>query len=105
MKLKVGDNVLVRSGRDRGSSGKIIKILPATGKIIVEGVNVLKKAKKPTRKNPRGGISSEPAPIWAATVGIVHPTDSKRSSRIGLQRDKDGQRHRVYRQAKNQEIK
>src|SRR5687768_12800615 len=105
MKLKVGDMVLVRRGKDRGKSGKIVSILPDRNQVVVEGVNIVKRAQKPTQKQPKGGIISRPQPLWTSKVGIVHPTNSKRSSRIGWQIDSKGKKQRVYRQAKNQEIK
>jgi large subunit ribosomal protein L24 len=105
MKLKVGDTVLVRSGRDKGKSGKVTRVLPELNKVVVEGINVVKRSHKPSQKRPRGGIESLNHPIAVSKVGIVHPTDAKRTSRIGYVVNKDGGKTRVYRQAKNQEIK
>lgn len=105
MKLRVGDTVLVRSGKDRGRSGKISKVLPDIAKVVVDGVNVAKKAQKPTQKQPKGGIKTVAMPLWASKVGIIHPSDLKKSSRIGYTIDKNGKKTRTYRQAGNKEIK
>lgn len=104
MKLRVGDTVKVRVGKDRGKSGKILQVLPGEGKVVVENVNLARIARKPTQKQPRGGISEQAMPIWSAKVGIVHPTDSKRTSRLGYTLGKDGKKARVYRQADNKEV-
>ena len=71
----------------------------------VEGVNIVKKHQKPTQANPRGGIFELTKPIWIANVGIVNPTDSKKTSRIGYEVSKDGSKKRVYIQASRKEIK
>src|SRR5687767_2203221 len=105
MKLRVGDTVLVRTGKDRGKTGKVTAVLVDANKVVVEGINVVKKAQKPTQKQPKGGIISVPRPLWSSKLGIVHPTDSKRTSRIGYQTDKHGKKVRIYRQAGNKEIK
>ena len=105
MKLRKGDKVIVLSGRDKGKTGQIIKVLPKLNKVVVEAVNMLKKNQKPTNKQPRGGISSVSHPIWASKVGIVNPTKAGTSTRIGYKLSADGQKARVMRQAGNQEIK
>lgn len=105
MKLRKGDAVVILSGKDKGKTGTISKTLPALNKVIVDGINIVKRASKPSAKQPKGGIVSIPQPIWASKVGIVHPDDSKRASRIGIEIGKDGKKSRVYRQAKNKVIK
>ena len=105
MKLRVGDMVLVRSGRDKGKTGKVTKVLPDQNKVVVEGVNEVKRALKPSQKQPKGGIITQTHPIWSSKIGIVHPTKPKQTSRVGYQLAKDGKKVRVYRQAGNKEIK
>jgi large subunit ribosomal protein L24 len=105
IKLNVGDTVLVRKGKDKGKSGKIVAVHPTENKVTVEGVNIVKKHQKPTQANPRGGIFELTKPIWIANVGIVNPTDSKKTSRIGYEVSKDGSKKRVYIQASRKEIK
>ncbi len=105
MKIRKGDTIIVLSGKDKGKTGTVTKTLPALNKLIVDGINVVKRATKPSAKQPKGGIVSMPMPIWTSKVGIVHPDDSKRMSRIGIETTKDGKKERVYRQAKNKVIK
>jgi len=65
MKIKKGDTVTVISGKNLGKEGKVLKVYPKTNKVIVEGVNVIKKHAKPTQSNPDGGIMEYEAPIHA----------------------------------------
>ena len=83
MKLKVGDTVVVRSGKDKGKSGKIVAVHPSENKVTVEGVNVVKKHRKPTQANPTGRVEEITKPIWASKVGIAHPTKKGATTRIG----------------------
>ncbi|MCF7926398.1 MAG: 50S ribosomal protein L24 [Candidatus Izimaplasma sp.] len=68
MKLKKGDNVKVISGNYRGMEGKILKVFPKSDRVIVEGVNTIKKHSSPTQANPEGGILEYEAPIHASNV-------------------------------------
>ena len=81
MNFKVGDEVVVIAGSDKGKKGKIIKTLRAENKVIVEGVHVVKKHQKPTGTET-GGIIEVAAPINASNVMIVDPKTKKRT-RIG----------------------
>ena len=105
IKLKVGDTVLVRKGKDKGKTGKITAIHPSDNKVTVEGINIVKKNQKPSQRNPQGGQIELTKPIWVANVGIVNPTDKKKTSRIGYEVSKDGTKKRVYVQANRKEIK
>ena len=105
MKLKKGDQVIVISGRDRGQTGSVIKLLPRLNQVVVDGINLVKRSHKPSSQNPRGGIKTEPRGLPVAKVAIVHPKHSNRPSRIGYTFTKDGTKLRVYRQANNQPIK
>jgi len=71
MKIKKGDTVKVVSGANLGKEGNVLKVYPKTNKVIVEGVNVIKKHAKPTQANPDGGIQEYEAPIHASNVMIV----------------------------------
>jgi large subunit ribosomal protein L24 len=73
MKLKKGDRVRVRAGKDRGKEGEIMRVLPKANKVIVEGVNVAKKHQRTTRATMQGGIIDKDMPIWAANVSIICP--------------------------------
>jgi len=93
-KLKKNDQVVVISGKDRGRQGKIIKILPASGRVIVERVNMIKRHVRPNpSKNIAGGISEKEAPIHISNVMLVDP-DRNTRTRIGRRRDAEGQPER-----------
>lgn len=68
MKIKVGDNVLVLAGRDKGKNGKVIKTLKNDDKVVVEGINIVKKHVKPNNTNDKGGIFDIEAPIHVSNV-------------------------------------
>jgi len=70
MKIKKGDTVKVISGASLGKEGKVLKVYPKTNKVIVEGVNIIKKHAKPTQSNPDGGILEYEAPFNASNVMI-----------------------------------
>ena len=81
MNFKVGDEVVVITGSDKGKKGKILKTLKAENKVVVEGVNMVKKHQKPTGQET-GGIIEREAPINASNVMIIDPKTKKRT-RIG----------------------
>ena len=94
MNFKVGDEVVVIAGSDKGKKGKIIKTLRAENKVIVEGVHVVKKHQKPTGQES-GGILEVEAPINASNVMIIDPKTKKRT-RIGHTTDtKTGKKIRI----------
>lgn len=104
IKLKVGDTVMVRSGRDKGKTGKVTAVHPRLNKVTVDGINIVKRHVKPSQQKPKGAIVQKTLPIWVSKVGIVHPTKKNRASRIGYEVKKTG-KVRVLRQAGNKEIK
>lgn len=75
--VKKGDTVLVLSGKDKGKKGKIIEALPKSGKVVVEGVNRVKRHTKPSQKIPQGGIIVKEAPLASAKVMLVCPNCAK----------------------------
>lgn len=75
--VKKGDTVLVLSGKDKGKKGKIIEALPKKGKIVVEGVNKVKRHTKPTQKMPQGGIIVKEAAMHSSKVMLVCPACAK----------------------------
>ena len=75
--VKKGDTVLVLSGKDKGKQGKIIQALPKKSKVVVEGVNKVKRHTKPNQKAPQGGILVKEAPMHASKVMLVCPACSK----------------------------
>ena len=68
MKIKVGDEVLVIAGKDKGKNGKVIKTLKKEDKVVVEGINIVKKHVKPRNGNDKGGIFDIEAPIHVSNV-------------------------------------
>lgn len=89
MKIKKGDLVLVSVGKDKGKTGKVIQFLSKNGKIKVEGVNIRKKAVKPSTKNPAGGIIEIAAAMESSNLVVVCPRCNK-PARIGYSMTKDG---------------
>ena len=71
MKVKVGDNVKVIAGKDKGKTGRVIKTLKKDNKVVVEGINIIKKHVKPTRMNEVGSIQEMEAPIHVSNVKVV----------------------------------
>ena len=91
MALKKGDHVVVLKGKDRGKDGLVMRVLPQEGKVIVEGVNVVKKHQKATRATMQAGIIDKDMPIDASNVAIL---SKGQPSRIGF-RIEDGKKVRV----------
>ena len=81
MNFKVGDQVVVIAGSNKGKTGKIIKTLKAENKVVVEGVNMVKKHLKPTQANPEGGIVEKEAKIHVSNV-MLYDEKAKVASRI-----------------------
>ena len=100
MKIKKGDHVMVMAGKDKGASGAVIAAYPATNKVLVQGVNMIKKNKKVTNTGVRGaqdgGITTQEAPIHVSNVSLVDP-ETKRPARVGYTINEDGRKVRVLR--------
>ncbi|HEX7633565.1 MAG TPA: 50S ribosomal protein L24 [Candidatus Saccharimonadales bacterium] len=103
MRLKKGDTVVVRAGKDAGKTGKVTAVHPKENKVTVEGINVVKKHVKPNQQNPQGAIVELTKPVWVSKVSIVEPT-SKKPSRIGFKLNADGTKTRVFKKT-GKEIK
>ncbi|WP_075980326.1 50S ribosomal protein L24 [Bacillus massilinigeriensis] len=93
MHVKKGDKVMVISGKDKGKTGVILAAYPKQDKVIVEGVNIVKKHSKPSQVNPQGGIISQEAPIHVSNVMPVDPK-SGQPTRVGY-KEVDGKKVRV----------
>ncbi len=72
--IKKGDTVVVISGKDKGSKGKVIKTIPTARKVVVEGINMVSKSLRPTQEMPQGKIAKREAPILASKVMLVCPS-------------------------------
>ena len=93
LKLKKGDKVIVITGKDKGKTGEITKVLVKESKVLVSGINMVKRHTKPTQENA-GGIISKEMPIHISNVAFIDPKTSK-ATRLGFKMDKDGHRVRV----------
>ena len=82
MKIKKGDNVKIITGKDKGKSGKIVRVLVKENKVIVEGANMMKKHQRPRKSGEKGQMMNVSMPIHASNVMIVDPKTGK-GSRIG----------------------
>jgi len=82
MKVHKNDNVLVIAGNDRGKKGKVLKVFPEKQRVIVEGVNIVRRHTKPNQRNPQGGIIQKEAPINASNVMVIDPKSGE-PTRIG----------------------
>ena len=96
MKIKKGGRVRVLSGKDRGKEGVVMRAMPAEGKVIVDGVNMVKKHQKPTRATMQGGIIDKDMPLDASNVAIIDPSDGK-PTRVGYRIETDGKKVRISR--------
>ena len=102
IRLKKGDTVMVRSGKYKGRTGKIVATHPTANAVTVEGINIVKKHMKPNRAHPQGGIVEITKPIAVSKVGIVDPATNK-PSRIGY-KVANGEKTRVLKSS-GKEIK
>ena len=94
MKIRKGDTVVVLSGKDKGKTGEVIKSMPKDGKVVVSGVNVAVRHKKPTQVNPQGGLERKEAPMHVSKVAIADPKSGK-ATRVRFETNKDGKKVRV----------
>lgn len=92
MKIKKGDNVQIIAGKDRGKTGVVLEALPREDRVVVEGVNIVKKARKQTKKE-KGGFDEITKPVHVSNVMILDPKENK-PTRIGIEK-KDGKRVRI----------
>jgi len=81
--VRKDDVVVVITGKDKGKQGKVQKVLPKTGRVVVEGVNMVKKHTKPSAKNPNGGIMEMEAPIHSSNVMSLAKIEAKQAKKKG----------------------
>ena len=94
MKILKGDKVVVIAGKDKGKTGIVQAAYPKKNKVVVEGVNVHKKHRKPTQQNPEGSVVEIYVPIDVSNIAIVDPK-TKKPSRVGYKVEKDGKKVRI----------
>ncbi len=98
IRIRKGDTVVVTTGKDRGAEGKILRVLPSAGRVIVEGVNMIKRATRANpQKNIKGGILEREAPVAVANVQLKDPETGKPSRGGG--RPEAGERVRYARKS------
>lgn len=94
LRLKRGDRVRVIAGKDKGVEGEVLHVHHDTGRIVVENVNVMKKAQRPSQENPRGGFSEQERSVHASNVQILDP-QTEEPTRIGSKIRDDGRKVRI----------
>ena len=100
MKIRTDDNVIVIAGKDRGKTGKVMRVDPARGRVYVEGLNMVKRHQRPVagRPNLQIGVIEKEGPIHVSNVAIVDPK-TKKPTRVGTTRNEQGQRVRITRRS------
>ena len=93
MRIKKGDQVIVLSGKDKGKTGTVTVSMPKDGKVIVGGVNVATRHKKPSQENPQGGLERMEAPMHVSKVALADPKTGK-ATRVRFE-SRDGKKVRV----------
>jgi large subunit ribosomal protein L24 len=97
LKIRKGDQVIVTTGKDRGGKGEVVRVLPEESRVVVRGLNVAKKHRKPTQSQP-GGIEAIEMPIHISNVALIDPK-SGGPTRVGYKILKDGRKVRVARKS------
>jgi large subunit ribosomal protein L24 len=98
-RIRKDDTVIVLAGKDKGRSGKVIKVLPKHERVVVEGVNMVKRHTKPDMTHPNGGVISKPAAIHISNVALRDPKTGK-PTRVGFKTVGEGASARKVRVAK-----
>jgi large subunit ribosomal protein L24 len=99
MKIRKNDQVLVIAGRDRGKRGRVLRVDPEKTRVVIEGVNLIKKHTKPNpQRNVKGGIVEREGAIHASNVMLVDP-DSSQPTRVGFRMAEDGSKLRISRKS------
>jgi large subunit ribosomal protein L24 len=92
-KIRKGDQVVVLSGKDKGKTGEVVRSMPKESKVVVSGVNVHARHRKPSQTNPQGGIERKEAPLHVSKVAVADPKTGK-ATRIRFE-ERDGKKVRV----------
>lgn len=94
IRIKKGDTVMVRTGKYKGRSGQVLNVHPSTNMVTVEGINIVKRHRKPSTRHPQGAVTEITKPIWVSKVGILDSL-AKKPSRIGYKITADGKKQRI----------
>jgi len=92
-KIKKGDRVVVLSGKDKGRTGDVTQVMPKDGKVLVSGLNVMVRHRKPSQANPQGGLDRVEAPLHISKVALADPKSGK-PTRVRFE-ERDGKKVRV----------
>lgn len=101
--IKKDDNVIVLAGRDKGKSGKVLKVLVTKQRAFVQGVNMISKGTKPSAKYPQGGIIKQESAIHISNLSLIDPKSGK-ATRVAIKRTDDGKKIRIAKKS-GEEIK
>jgi large subunit ribosomal protein L24 len=96
--VRKGDTVMVVAGKERGKKGKVLRVIPEKGRVVVERLNLIKKHQKPTQKVRQGGIIEREGSIHLSNVMLVDPNSDK-PTRVGMKELSDGKKVRVARRS------
>lgn len=96
--VRKGDTVVVVAGKERGKRGKVLRVIPGKGRVLIERVNMIKKHQRPTQKLRQGGIIEREGPIHLSNVMLVDPQTDK-PTRVGVRSLADGRKARVARRS------
>ena len=103
--IKVGDNVRVITGSNKGKEGKVLKVLRKDNRVIVDGVNIVKKHVKPNRTNETGGILETEAPIHISNVKVLDKTSKKKEEKKETKKVKEVKETKEKKASKKKETK
>ena len=96
--VRKGDTVIVVAGKERGKKGKVLRVIPEKGRVVVERINMIKKHQRPTQKLRQGGIIEREGAIHLSNVMLVDPASDK-PTRVGMKALSDGKKVRVARRS------
>ncbi|HZP38529.1 MAG TPA: 50S ribosomal protein L24 [Methylomirabilota bacterium] len=96
--VRKGDTVMVVAGKERGKKGKVLRVIPEKGRVVVERINLIKKHQRPTQKVRQGGIIEREGSIHLSNVMLIDPNSDK-PTRVGVKALSDGKKVRVARRS------
>jgi large subunit ribosomal protein L24 len=99
VRIKKGDTVIVIRGKNRGRTGKVLKVMPKEGRVIVEKVNMIKRHSRPSQANPTGGIVEKEGSLSISAVMPVDPRSPRQGTRVGVKVLENGKKVRVARRS------
>lgn len=98
LKIKKGDQVIVLTGKDKGTKGEVLQVFPKESRVVVAGVNQATKHEKPSAGNPQGGLKKIDRPVHVSNVALADPKSGK-PTRVGYTTLKDGKKVRIARKS------